>query len=86
MKKLIRDLKQFKYESIPEYIERRNKRLKDYAKSKDQYDTFDSKGFDMAMSMKYNGDYLAEEEIAILKLDYYYFGSLDFDQPDGLHM
>lgn len=83
MKKLIRDLKAFKYEAINEYLERRAKRMRDYAKNKDQYDLFDQKGFERAVMNKFDRSDLNDEEIKILKLDYY-FGSLDYDQADDM--
>jgi len=85
---LIRDLKAFKYEAIQEYLERRERRLKEYVKYKDSYDAFDQKTFDKAMKIKYryNYDSLTPQEIILSKLDFYYFGSLEVDQYDDQHI
>jgi len=88
IKRLIRDLKAFKYEAIQEYLERRERRLKEYVKYKDSYDAFDQKTFDKAMKIKYryNYDSLTPQEIILSKLDFYYFGSLEVDQYDDQHI
>jgi len=85
---LIRDLKAYKYDAIKDYLDRRDKRLKDYAKFKDSYDPFDQKAFDKALKNKYryNFEALTPQDIALSKLDFYYFGSLDLDQHDDQHI
>ena len=85
MKRLIRDLKSLKYDSISEYLERRNKKIKDYSKSKDQYDPFEQKSFEKALMNKYHTLDFSNDEENLLKLDYFYFGSLDYDQNDDIH-
>jgi len=88
IKTLIRDLKAYKYDAIKDYLDRRDKRLKDYAKFKDSYDPFDQKAFDKALKNKYryNFEALTPQDIALSKLDFYYFGSLDLDQHDDQHI
>jgi len=85
MKRLINELKSFKYDAINDYLEKRNKRMKDYAKQKDQFDNFDQRAFEKALSNKYDPDILTPEEIKVLKLDFYYLGSLEYDQQDDMH-
>lgn len=85
---MIRDLKAYKYDAIQEYLDRRDQRLKDYAKLRDSYDPFDQKSFDKALKAKYrfNFEALTPQDIALSKLDFYYFGSLDIDQHDDQHI
>jgi len=85
MKKLIIDLKAFKFDAINDYLEKRNKRMNDYAKYKDQYDNFDQKAFERALENKYDPDTLTPEEVKKLKLDFYYFGTLEYDQQEDMH-
>ena len=83
MKRLIKDLKMFRYDVIKEYLDRRRRVMKENARDKDQYDYFDQRGFEKAVANKYGDTHLTEDEIRILKLDYYYLDSLEYDQADN---
>jgi len=82
LKILITELKAFKYDSINEYLDRRNKNMREYARQREQFDIFDQKAFDRELNSRYDASKLTPEEIKIFKIDFYYFGSLDYDQQN----
>lgn len=85
MRIMIRELKSQNFDVISDYLERRNEKMKGAAKEKGQFDAFDQEKFESAVETKYSGAKLSDEEMDALKLDFFYFDSLDIDQSSDMH-
>jgi len=78
--KTIKDLRVNKFETIAEYLQKKKQILFKYGNDNSQYDTFNPEGFEKALIKTYSGRYLTEQDKRCLMLDYYFLGTLDYDE------
>jgi len=79
---VILDVKKGKFESVKGYVAGRQAIIKEYENKRNQYDKFDEKEFERAVYEKYDEEDLTPDFLDMLKLRYYYWGTLEFDQPE----
>ena len=80
IKKIIDNLRVNKFEAIDEYLQKRSQILSDYKNDNTQFDTFNPRDCEKAVIKTYAGRFLTEQDKRCLALDFYFLGTLDYDE------